>query len=173
MRDKLRFSLALGAAWGSVLVVVGATVLLVGADLDDQERALLAPVLKEHAASVILIAALLILPLALVLKALFRRYVSAPRQLAEDARIMLTANPSHRAPARGSAEIKRLAGDFNRFADAHELLQQDVECRVREANAHIEQERNRLAALMSELAQSVIMCNIEGRILLYNSRAMQ
>ena len=173
MRDKLRFSLALAAAWGSVLVVVGATVLLVGADLDDQERALLAPVLEEHAASVILIAALLILPLALILKALFRRYVSAPRQLAEDARIMLTANPSHRAPARGSAEIKRLAGDLNRFAEAHELLQQDVECRVRETNARIEQERNRLAALMSELAQSVIMCNIEGRILLYNARAMQ
>ena len=37
----------------------------------------------------------------------------------------------------------------------------------------IEQERNRLAALMSELAQSVIVCNIEGRILLYNARAMQ
>ncbi len=44
---------------------------------------------------------------------------------------------------------------------------------MREANERIEQERNRLAALMSELAQSVIMCNIEGRILLYNARAMQ
>ncbi len=44
---------------------------------------------------------------------------------------------------------------------------------MREANERIEQERNRLAALMSELAQSVIMCNVEGRILLYNARAMQ
>ncbi len=26
---------------------------------------------------------------------------------------------------------------------------------------------------MSELAQSVVMCNVEGRILLYNARAMQ
>jgi DNA polymerase III subunit epsilon len=173
MRDKLGFSLALAAAWGFVLVGIGATILLVGADLDDQERASLVPVIKEHAASVMLIAALLIVPLAIILKALFRRYVRAPRQLSEDARIMLTANPSHRAPARGSAEIKRLALDFNRFAEARELLQQDVECRVREANARIEQERNRLAALMSELAQSVIMCNIEGRILLYNARAMQ
>jgi DNA polymerase III subunit epsilon len=40
-------------------------------------------------------------------------------------------------------------------------------------HARIEQERKRLAALMSELAQSVIVCNVEGRILLYNARAMQ
>ncbi len=44
---------------------------------------------------------------------------------------------------------------------------------MREANAGLEQERNRLAALMSELAQSVVVCNVEGRILLYNARAMQ
>jgi hypothetical protein len=85
----------------------------------------------------------------------------------------MTANPSHRATPRGSAEVRRLAEGFNAFADAHETLKEDVERRVREANARIEQERNRLAALMSELAQSVVMCNVEGRILLYNARAMQ
>ncbi|HRD90941.1 MAG TPA: exonuclease domain-containing protein, partial [Accumulibacter sp.] len=34
-----------------------------------------------------------------------------------------------------------------------------------------EEEKNRLAALMSELAQAVVVCNLDGRILLYNSRA--
>ena len=121
----------------------------------------------------ILIAVLLVFPLALVLKALYGRYVTAPAQLNEDARIMLAANPSHRAPLRGAAEIRRLAESVNAFADANESLQRDFDQRVREANARIEQERNRLAALMSELAQSVIMCNVEGRILLYNARAMQ
>ena len=37
---------------------------------------------------------------------------------------MLTANPAHRAPPRGSAEMRRLAGGVNGFADAHESLQQ-------------------------------------------------
>ncbi len=74
---------------------------------------------------------------------------------------------------RGSAEIRRLAASLNGFADVRESLLRDVDARVREANERIEQERNRLAALMSELAQSVIMCNVEGRILLYNARAMQ
>src|SRR5664279_5292216 len=109
----------------------------------------------------------------LVARSLWQRHVDAPRQLAEDARIMLVANPAHRAPARGSAEIVALAAAFNGFADAHMTLKTDVEKKVRDANERIGQERNRLAALMSELAQSVIMCNIEGRILLYNARAMQ
>ena len=36
-------------------------------------------------------------------------------QLAEDARIMLAANPAHRAPPRGAAEIARLAGGAQRL----------------------------------------------------------
>ena len=42
---------------------------------------------------------------------------------------------------------------------------------VAEASRDIEQERSRLAALMAELTQSVVVCNLDGRILLYNSRA--
>lgn len=42
---------------------------------------------------------------------------------------------------------------------------------MQEAARGIEQERSRLAALMSELTQSVVVCNLDGRILLYNNRA--
>jgi DNA polymerase-3 subunit epsilon len=173
MSDRIRFALVLAAAWGLIVAVVGVTLLLVGLDLAAEERALFVEIIRERAAGIVVIAALLLFPLALLLQALVRRYVTAARQLGEDARIVLTANPSHRAPPRGSAEMKKLAVAVNNLADANESLQQDVTTRVREANARIEQERNRLAALMSELAQSVVMCNIEGRILLYNARAMQ
>jgi DNA polymerase-3 subunit epsilon len=116
---------------------------------------------------------LLLVPLVFILKALFKRYVVAPRELVEDARIMQAANPAHRATLRGSLEVRHLAAALNSFADAHERLRDDVARRVRDANVRIEQERNRLAALMSELAQSVVVCNAEGRILLYNARARQ
>jgi DNA polymerase-3 subunit epsilon len=173
MSDRTRIALALLAAWGLVLAAIGATLLLVGADLSDAERATLAPVLRERAFSVIVVSLLLLVPLVFILKALFSRYVAAPRQLAEDARIMLNANPAHRAAPGGSEEIRRLAEAVNGLANARESLQDDVARRVQEANARIEQERNRLAALMSELAQSVVVCNAEGRILLYNARAGQ
>jgi len=173
MSDRLRFLRLLAAAWCFVLLLLAAMVLLLAADLSAQERAQAVEIAQERVAHFVVVALLLLVPLAFVLRALFRRYISAPRRLAEDARVMLTANPAHRAPLRGSAETKRLAAGFNSFADAHALLERDVEERVREANARIEQERKRLAALMSELAQSVIVCNVEGRILLYNARAMQ
>jgi DNA polymerase III subunit epsilon len=50
-------------------------------------------------------------------------------------------------------------------------LQQDVALQVAEANRGVEQERSRLSALMAELTQSVVVCNLDGRILLYNHRA--
>jgi DNA polymerase III subunit epsilon len=173
MSDRIRIGLALLAAWGLVVAAIAAILLLVGADLGDEQRTVLVAIVQERAASVILVSLLLIAPLVVILKVLFARYVTAPRQLAEDIRITTTANPGHRARPRGSAEIRRLAERFNAFADAHEGLKRDVEQRVREANDRIEQEKNRLAALMSELAQSVIVCNSEGRVLLYNARAMQ
>jgi DNA polymerase-3 subunit epsilon len=173
MSDKVRFALVLIATWGFILAVIAAGALLVGVDLAEPQREALASLLRERAASIAVVALLLLFPLALVVQALLRRYVSGPRQLAEDARIMLVANPAHRAAARGSAGTRALAAAFNAFADAHAERNRDIEQQVREANESIAQERNRLAALMSELAQSVVMCNIEGRILLYNARAMQ
>ncbi len=173
MSDRMRIGVALLAAWGLVLAAIGAAMLLVGADLADYQRAVLAAVLQERAPMLVVVSLLLLVPLVFILNTLFRRHVKAPRRLGEDIRIMMTANPAHRAKPRGSSEIRRLAEGFNAFADAHETLKRDVLQRVREANARIEQERNRLAALMSELAQSVVMCNVEGRILLYNARAMQ
>ncbi len=173
MRDRTRVALALLAAWGFVLAAMGATVALVAADMSESERAQLLPALSQHAASVVVVSLLLLVPLLLVVRTLVRRYIAAPRRLAEDARIILSANPAHRAPLRGAVEIRQLAAGFNALADAHEALRKDVERRVRDANARLEQEKNRLAALMSELAQSVIVCNVEGRILLYNARAMR
>ncbi|HNQ09907.1 MAG TPA: exonuclease domain-containing protein, partial [Giesbergeria sp.] len=52
-------------------------------------------------------------------------------------------------------------------------LRGDVAEQVAQASLRVQQEKNRLAALMAELNQSVVVCNREGRILLYNQRARQ
>ena len=48
-----------------------------------------------------------------------------------------------------------------------------IDAAVARASHGVAQERNRLAALMSELSQSVVVCNLDGRVLLYNQRARQ
>jgi len=173
MTERVRFLLVLAVAWAFVLGAMAVTFLLLGADLDEPGRAALVRLLQEKAASLVVAAVFVLALLAIVHGWLWRQYVVAAQQLADETETMLTANPSHRAPARGGRELRRVAHTINRFAEKREALMRDVEARVAEANARIGQERNRLAALMSELAQSVIVCNVEGRILLYNARAMQ
>lgn len=173
MSDRARIAVALLAAWGLVMSSIAAVLFLIGADLVGEQREVLLTILRERAAYVIVVSLILIAPMVVILKLLFDRYVAAPRRLADDLRIMATANPAHRSIPAGAAEIRQLGEAVNAFADAYGTLRRDVERQVRAANARIEVEKNRLAALMSELSQSVVMCNLEGRILLYNQRAMK
>ena len=173
MSDRVRIGIALTAAWSFVLASIAAIMLAVGADLGEGERATLVRILETRIPHVLIVVVLLLAPLAWLVRTLFRRYVEAPRALSTDVRIMVTANPAHRAPERGSAEVKKLAADVNGLAEARSALRTEVEQRISAAKTQLEEERYRLAALMSELAQSVVVCNIEGRILLYNARAMR
>jgi DNA polymerase-3 subunit epsilon len=109
----------------------------------------------------------------LIIRAVFGRWVTPLRSLAEGARIIATSNPRHRAPVAGAAEVQEITGAINLLAERFQALHADVEARIREANALIEEEKNTLAALMSKLTQGVLVCNPEGRILLYNPRAQQ
>ena len=84
---------------------------------------------------------------------------------------MLSADVQRKLVGAGSAEIRGLAQTINDFAQQRNELRRDVEGRVAAASRDVARERNRLAALMNELTQSVVVCNIDGRVLLYNNRA--
>lgn len=115
----------------------------------------------------------LILALSLSLNYLFRHYILAARRLVEEMRLILTANPAHRVQLAGPAEMRRLAETANAYADRFQTLLADEDDKIRRARADLEEEKNRLWVLMSELSEGVLACNIEGQILLYNSRARQ
>jgi DNA polymerase-3 subunit epsilon len=69
--------------------------------------------------------------------------------------------------------LRVLAQAANQLLAVRDALENDVAERVREARASLEEERSRLAALMADLSQSVVVCNLDGRVLLYNQRAKQ
>jgi len=100
-------------------------------------------------------------------------YVKGPLKIAEGIRIILNAHPSHRLASVGPPEVRMLARAVNDLAEHSETLASDLEAKVAQAKSSVEEEKNRLAALMSELSQGVLVCNIDGRILLYNERARQ
>jgi DNA polymerase-3 subunit epsilon len=106
-----------------------------------------------------------------LLRALFQQYVQGLLRMAETLRLMLGANRNFRVDPDGPPEVRELARAANDLAQQRDALLTDVEEQIRRAKATVEEEKNRLAALMSELAMGVVVCNLDGRILLYNSRA--
>ena len=154
-----------------LLVWTGTALLLVGATLDSNERESLVALLESRVALVLMLGLVLAGGLGYAASRLYRDRVEAPARLLEETRIVLSGGVQREVGAHGSPENQGLARAVNDIVAQRLQLQQDVEARVREASQRIEQERSRLAALMSELTQSVVVCNLDGRVLLYNNRA--
>ncbi len=157
----------------SVLVTAG--VVLLGAGLwagaPASDRAVLTHVLRSQAVYLVSGVVLLLAMVGLAVVRLFGRYVQLPRRLAADTRLIATVNAGHRLRVDRPAELAGLATAVNELAERYQAAERDVAARVQAGRAEVAQERNRLAALMSELAAAVLVCNADGRILLYNAAA--
>ncbi len=106
------------------------------------------------------------------LRPLLDLFVRAPAALAEETRIVVRDSARRVKPV-GSAEVRALAEAINELAARRQSLEEDVAAEIARAQAGLEADRNRLAVLMAELRQSVVVCNLDGRILLYNQRARE
>jgi DNA polymerase-3 subunit epsilon len=171
-RDK-QLAVALAALAAALLLAAGIIVAAVWATLGPAERSVVAPVLLARAAVAAFAAMLLIFLAALVFRRLFERYVDAPAELLDQVRVLMHGDIRRELPERGSSANRGLAQAIAMLLQERNRLRDDMARRVAEASHDIEQERSRLAALMSELEQSVVVCNLEGRILLYNNGARE
>lgn len=151
-----------------MFVTVGA---VLWANMDTQERESALAILENRYGLAVFVILVCWVIIGFIVQALYRAYVLAPMKLREQALVMVNANPGLRLQVIGAPEIKNFVKAVNALAERRESLQRDVDEKVREAKASVEAEKNRLAALMSELSQSVVVCNLDGRILLYNNRA--
>lgn len=173
MTGKPPFPIALAALYGLLGGLVVLFCFAIGATLDPNEKQVILQMLSQRAGMSIFLLLLVMLLLGVVFEKIYRRYVALPGKLSEQLLVMLDANRALRLPVEGAPEMRSLASAINALAEQRDDLQRDVVARIREAQESLEAEKNRLAALMSELSQSVIVCNLDGRILLYNNRARQ
>lgn len=168
---RLKLALLLAGIYALLALLFGALGAVLWADMQEHERLAFLAIIRPRIELSILIILFAWFFLGLIVSAAYRAYVQAPLTLREQALVMLNANPGLRLEEIGAPEIRTLVRVVNSLAGQREALQRDVGDRVREARSSIEEEKNRLAALMSELTQSVVVCNLDGRILLYNARA--
>lgn len=100
-----------------------------------------------------------------------RAFLRDVRRLSEAGRLVLSANPTYRIPPQGHPDIQELTQIFNQFSDRFAELQQARADAIQQARADLEEERTLLATLMAELTEGIIVCNLDGQILLYNRSA--
>ena len=143
----------------------------VWATLDAAERDTLAALLAPKAMLVLMLWLAAFSVAAWGASRLFRHFVEAPARLHEQAQVLLAGGTARTLEAQGSAANRGLGNILDALVHQRTQLQQDVAQQIAQASRGIEQERSRLSALMAELTQSVLVCNLDGRILLYNSRA--
>jgi DNA polymerase III subunit epsilon len=113
----------------------------------------------------------LLAALGLARRVMIDRYIRPLRELAEETNLITSVNPSHRIVIKGGKEVLRLAQVINEKADSFEELQKDVWRKIELATAQSEEEKNILAAIVSELPEGILICNAECQILLYNKQA--
>src|SRR5512147_1509737 len=140
---------------------------------DAEQRASAASLLRSGAGLPLIGGFAMVGVLGIALHLTFARWIRPLRGIAEQTRLIAMSNPKHRLVPAGGSEVRDLAASVNLLAERYQTLGEDVERRIREANALLEEEKNTLAALMSKLTQGVLVCNPDGRILLYNPRAQR
>jgi len=95
-------------------------------------------------------------------------------KLPEEIDLISSENLSHRIHIdEDDSNLTPLVHAVNRLADRYEELTADVQQRIQLASAETEEEKNILAAFISELPEGVLICNADGQILLYNNNMGQ
>ncbi len=173
-RNSRLITLAVTAAAAASLLatfIIGCGA-LVWITLSEAERAHVAATLGPRAPLLFIVAVAVIGAAVIGAQPFYRRWIAAPARLLERAQVLLSSDGQPELSARDSAAaVRGLAEVINQLARQRDQLKRDMVQEVARASRGVEQERNRLAALMSELTQSVVVCNLDGRILLYNNRA--
>lgn len=170
-RLRWKLALAIGIAFVVVAAVAVAAAWVLWSRIPEDTKAALRPILDDSAGLGVVFAAFMLVLMGLLISTAFDAYVGGFVRLADGARIITDANPAHRLSEEGPAEAVALARLVNDLAERQQQALRDVEVRIRDANARLEEEKQRLSALMSELTDGVLVCNAEGLILLYNDAA--
>ena len=166
--------LAPGAALAVWLALGG---VLLRMTLDPAQRAavdsVLGPLIPSHGMLLVLWCGGAAALAAWVVHRFYAEYVAAPARLADATRVLVGDAAAPDLVPQGSDALRDLTSAINGLARQRRGLQKDMARLVAEASRDVEQQRDQIAALMAELNQSVLVCNLDGRILLYNERARQ
>ena len=158
----------------TVLIVVALVLAILGlfyAELGPDQRAAVrqfVPKLSVYAGAGFVVCLFLF---SSMLKYFFSQYIEPMVRLAGETQLIGASDAKYRIPLTGGPEVMKLTKVINELADRHFELKADVQNIVQVSKNEVQGEKQRLEALTAQLPDGVIVCNLDGRILLYNHQA--
>lgn len=141
--------------------------------LSDSARELVLTTLASRFLLLVLSAGVGLLALALAVRHAYRHHVGGLGRLLEQASIKLKTSSPAPLERTAHAHTQALAEVFDALAAQRDALRTDMLANVAQASQAVQEEKNRLQALIAQLPQAVLVCNADGLILLYNRHAVK
>ncbi|MCD6582380.1 MAG: hypothetical protein J7K90_11305 [Desulfuromusa sp.] len=174
MKPSFKYWIFLGAIYFALISIIVASLIGAWASINDAQQNALGEMLNKLIPFPLLGTITILFIIGALINLLFNDYIIPILKLSESARLISSVNPEHRIKLKNaSKEIQYLSEIINQSADTFVELKEDVAGKIAVAQAALDEERTRLAALMSELPHGVIVCNTDGQVLLYNQQAQE
>jgi DNA polymerase-3 subunit epsilon len=171
MKQTNRFWKFVFATLFVTMIITGGLLFFFFRALSEEQAIAVFSTLNNHPVFILTVFLLWVIVGFIGLEIIYQTYIRPVKKISAEASVIYSSNPSHRLVIKGVKDIKNLSIVINDFADLFENLNKNITQQILAARKETEKERNLLAAIMAELPQGVIICNNNGRILLFNSLA--
>ena len=139
--------------------------------LNPEQQTVLHAIYKSYFLFFLSIILILFVAIGSALDWIFRFYIIPVNQLAEQVNLINSVNPELRIRIEGCHDIKRLKESINEITEKQALFRSSVARQLRSASQETKAERNILAALLENLPQGILVCNMDGNIVFYNRKS--
>ncbi len=167
MQQDRHFWQLFSRALAGTLLLLGPLVVLLWSSAGEQASL---DVLMIYTALLVMLAAL---GLYGGLHWLFQRHLAPAYQLAEEAQLLTAADQQRSLSVPSHPPLQVLAQALNAVLTSYTEQLADVQERIEAARAETARERSILSALLGELSDGVLVCTLNGQMLLYNERARE
>ncbi len=173
MKTQHKFWRAVGVILVVALIVFAILGIALWRHFTIEQQAVLHAIIDRYFLFFLMTAIVLAVALGFALDWFFHFYIIPINQIIEQIKLINTVDPSLRVRNSGCHDVKCLAEAINQGAEAQSQFRKSVEQQLHAARAETEAERNILAALLEDLPQGILVCNIDGRIVFYNRKVRE
>ncbi len=170
MRIHKKFWWFLTVTSSATVVVLYTNFYLLWTQLSPDDQVAVAALVHQHLGYFCIAIFFLLTVIGFTVEWFFRFYIIPVNQLTQEIHLINTVNSSLRARVQGSQDVRYLAKTINQHADTLANWKQSYEQRLAEAKTRSEHEKEILAALLADLPQGILVCNVDGQIVFYNRK---